>query len=230
MATKKKPTKKATAKKATAKKATAKKPAKKATAKKPAKKATAKKPAKKATAKKGSAKKATAEKAATGHVLPALRRPLDLASLAASYRDGDALAHPVTAEQMAQVRVDGLRGDGEIVHVEDDHDVAPCRLVDHGEGRYSLCFDDFRMPQVPLFSERGLAGNGYTWEAVVDSLLRLRRAELVPQIAYDSEGSMFVAVGARQPLLAVAQLIQAALGDPTLLKAAVDAADPDRLE
>ena len=201
-------------KKTTTKKAPAKKAAKKAPTKKAAKKAPTKKAAKKA------------------HGLPSLtpKKSLDLSSLAASYRDGDAMAHPVTAEQMAEVSHDGLRGDDSILHVEDDADVAPCRLVDHGEGRYSLCLDDFRMPRVALFDERVLQGGGYTWEALADSLARLRRPELVDGLSYDSEAGMFVAIGTRPTLIALAHLIQKAMDDETLLRAALDAADPDRLE
>jgi hypothetical protein len=239
----KKTAKKTVAKKTAAKKAPAKKaPAKKTTAKKttatkkaPAKKKASAKPAatKKTTATKNAASAPTASAAAASqdYVLP-VRRPLDVASLSASYRDGgDAMAHPVTSEQMDEVRTDGLRGDdGVIRHVDDDSDVAPCRLVDHGEGRYSLCLDDYRMPSVALFDERGLQGGGYTWEAIADSLMRLRRPELVSGVSYDTESSMFVAMGTRPTMLALAHLLQEALNDEALLRAAVDAADPDRLE
>jgi len=249
-ASKKKPTSKKAAKKSSAKaakkapaKKAAKKPAKKA-AKKPAKKAAkkaAKKPAKKASRPAKPAKKAPATSASTkasspapisaeGYTLPLPKRPLDLNSLAVSYRDGDALAHPVTPEQMEQVSHDGLRGDEAIRHVDDDAAVAPCRLVDHGEGRFSLCLDDFRMPKVSFFDERGLQGGGYTWEAIADSLARLRRPEIVDGLSYDSEASMFVALGTRPTLVALAHLLQEALDDDALLRAAVDAADPDRLE
>ncbi len=240
--TAKKATKKVAAKKVTKKTAAKKAAPKKATKKPAAKKTAAKKTAPKKTAPKKTATKKTAAKPTTrptstssaapqDYVLPQ-RKSLDLASLAASYRDGgDALAHPVTAEQMDEVSHDGLRGDdGVIRHVDDDGDVAPCRLVDHGEGRFSLCLDDFRMPSVPLFDERGLQGGGYTWEAIADSLIRLRRPELVAGVSYDTEASMFVAMGTRPTMVALAHLLQEALNDEDLLRAAVDAADPDRLE
>jgi hypothetical protein len=228
----KKPAKKA------AKKAAKKVPAKKAPAKKAAKKAPAKKAAKKTPAKQKATKRAPSSSSASSassaseaaHIpLPAKKKPLDLASLAGAYKGGDAMAHAVTSEQMHEMKEEGLRSDGEILGVE-DADVAPCRLVDHGEGRFSLCFDDFKMPELPLFEERGLQGGGYTWEAIADSLLRLRRPDLVEQVAYDSEAGMFVAVGNRPSLIVVARLLQEALADMNLLKAAVDAADPDRLE
>ncbi len=140
------------------------------------------------------------------------------------------MAHAITAEQMNEVSHDGLRGDGSILHVEDNAVVAPCRLVDHGEGQFSLCLDDSRMPELALFNERGLSGNGYTWEAVADSLVRVRRPELTNGLNYDSEAGMFVALGTRPVLVALAQLLQEALDDHQLLKAAIDAADPDSLE
>ncbi len=240
---------KKTAKKAAKKKAAPakKKPAKKAAKKSPAKKAAKKKAAPAAKKKPAAAMKKPAKKEAPAptahlmlttsqatqqHTVPAAKKKsLDLSSLAKAYKDGDgATAHPVTSEQMTEVSADGLRGDGEILQVDDDADVAPCRLVDHGEGRFSLCLDDFKMPDVALFAERGLQGGGYTWEAVADSLLRLRRPDLADQVAWDSEAGMFVAVGNRPNLVLLAKLLQEALAKPDVLKAAVDAADPDRLE
>jgi hypothetical protein len=205
-----------------AKKAPAKKKAGKKAAKKPAKKA-AKKPAKKAKA----AKKAPAKNA------PAKKAPAKKASVTAeassAYKGPNLTHHPASLRQMEQVAHEGLRADGEILHV-DEADVSPCRLVDHGEGRYSLCLDDFRMPDVPLFDERGLQGGGYTWEGVAKSLVHLRRPDLEADLTYDSEAGMFVALGSRVSLRVVAKLIQEAIADPALLKQAVDSADPDSLE
>jgi hypothetical protein len=217
-AAKKQPAKKQPAKRQAAKKQPAKKqPAKRQAAKKqPAKKQPAKKqPAKRQAAKKQSASKKAATGRATG------RAP-------ASGQPAHETAHAITSELMAHVRTDGLRAERAIAEAVDD--VAPCRLVDHGEGRFSLCFDDFRMPRLPAFDERGLAGNGYTWEAVVDALLRRRRPDLVEQTGYDSESAMFVATGARPTLLIVAALIREALADAALLKTAIESAHPDRLE
>ena len=130
---------------------------------------------------------------------------------------------------MATVAAEGLRSDGEILQV-DAGTVAPCRLVDHGGGRYSLCFDDYAMPAMPLFEQLGLQGGGYTWEAVVRTLVKLRHPDLASQLTYDSEAGMFVAIGPRQALVTVARLIQAAIGDPLVLRTAIERADPDTLE
>ena len=137
--------------------------------------------------------------------------------------------HPLSKREIDDVAREGLRGDGEILQVE-EADFAPCRLVAHGEERFSLCFDDFRMPPLALFEERGLQGGGYTWEAVVSSLVKLRRPDLEADLSYDSESGMFVALGGRDSLLSVAKLIQHAIANESVLREAVDAADPDRLE
>jgi hypothetical protein len=242
------------AKKAPPRKAPSKK-AKAAARKAPSKKAPSKKaPAKKAKASARKAKKAPARKAkpAVAQNAPtraagtrtaparaaAAPKPAPRASLADAprvtpsgemYKGEDLSHHPVSMRLMNEVAHEGLRGDGEILHVE-ENEFAPCRLVDHGEGRFSLCLDDFRMPDVPLFHERGLQGGGYTWEAVVDSLVRQRRPDLEPDLAFDSEAGMFVALGSRDTLRAVSKLIQEAIRNPAVLQEAVDAADPDRLE
>ena len=214
------PAKKKAKKRSTAGKAT-KPAAKKPAAKKPAaKKPAAKKPA----AKKPAAKKPAAKKPAA--MKPAAMKPAAAAGLA---RDPGVPQHPVTPQQMAAVAAQGLRSDGEILQVE-VAEVAPCRLVDHGGGRYSLCFDDYAMPEVPLFAQLGLQGGGYTWEAVVHSLVKRRYPALAAELAYDSEAGMFVAIGSRAALVTVAKLIQAALADPLVLRTAVESADPDSLE
>jgi hypothetical protein len=185
------------------KKPAKKKPAKKKPAKKKQKPAPKKKPAKK--------KKKTARDLGTGTKLPALSH------------------HDVTLRQIDAVAHAGLRGDGEILGVAQS-DVAPCRLVDHGGGRFSLCLDDFRMPQSDVLEARGLQGGGYTWQAVADALVRMRRPELTTDLTYDSEAGMFVALGGREPLRVLAKLIQEAINNPAVLSEAVNRADPDVLE
>jgi hypothetical protein len=176
-------------------------------------------------------KKAAKKREATGYsTAAAAERSKGNGTNGAELYKGPNLGHhPVSPRQMEDVAQEGLRSDGEILHVE-EKDFAPCRLVDHGEGRFSLCFDDFRMPKLTAFDERGLQGGGYTWEAVVDSLVRMRRPELLNELSYDSESGMFVALGSRDALKDVANLIQEAIANPQTLEEALDRADPDRLE
>ena len=193
-------------------------------------------PAKKSTAKKSPVKKSPVKNAGLSSSKPTAaarsiqQRALKLPARAAA-SDPAAASPPQGATAPGEgAKREGLSTQDDVVGAEAANDVAPCRLVDHGEGRFSLCFDDFKMPELALFTERGLQGGGYTWECVADSLVRIRRPDLGEQLSYDSEASMFVAVGNRPSLMVVARLLQESLSDARVLKAALDAADPDRLE
>ncbi|NJO13073.1 MAG: TetR family transcriptional regulator, partial [Gammaproteobacteria bacterium] len=90
-------------------------------------------------------------------------------------------------------------------------DFTPSRLVTHDHGGFSLCFDHFDATYETL-EARDLQGGGYTWHAIVESLVRLHAPEISSRVDYDPEGSMFVAYGTdREALLRVAQLIRRAI-------------------
>jgi hypothetical protein len=106
---------------------------------------------------------------------------------------------------------------------------APSRLVTQDNG-YSLCFDAFELSDDAL-EARGLEGGGYTWHAIVDSLVRLHAPEIVERVNCDPEAGMFVAYGDElEALRVVAGLIRRAIQDEALLLEAVAHADPDLLE
>lgn len=110
------------------------------------------------------------------------------------------------------------------------NEFAPCWLVEHEDGTLSLCFDDFA-PTASFMERHELQGGGYTWEAVVESLLRQRSPELLSKLEFDPEGSMFCAYGHdRETLRAVAALIREVQADETLLAEAITHADPELLE
>jgi Immunity protein 51 len=109
-------------------------------------------------------------------------------------------------------------------------DFTPSRLVMHDHGGFSLCFDDFDATY-NLLEARDLQGGGYTWHAIVESLVRLHAPEISSRVDYDPEGSMFVAYGTdRDALLRVAQLIRRATEDQAVLLEAIDHADEELLE
>ncbi len=215
----------AQAKKATSK--TARGQAKKATSK------SARGQAKKATSKtaRGQAKKATS-KTARGQAKKAMPKTRATTAARTSAGQGASRKSPPRLSPPAEAAPTewSSAGVGEEAVLAAVDDLAPCRMVDHGCGRFSLCLDDFRMPRLPQFLRLGLAGNGYTWEALAGALVRLRHPEVQDRIAFASERSMFVAVGARTDLVVVALLLRAALADPALLQTAIDAAASDRLE
>lgn len=109
-------------------------------------------------------------------------------------------------------------------------DFAPCTLVEHDDGNYSLCFTDFNAT-ADTFEEMDQEGGGYGWHGVVDALVRMKAPKLQKQLDYDPEGSMFVALSDDKDVLKkVAELIRAAIADPKLLKQAIKKADPDLMD
>lgn len=111
-----------------------------------------------------------------------------------------------------------------------DTQYVPCRLVAHESGEYSLCFDAFEAAQ-DVFEEMGWDGGGYSWHGVVDALVRMKAPELAAKLDYDPEASMFVALSDDPEVLAqVAGLMREALGNPALLREAIEKADPELMD
>ena len=107
---------------------------------------------------------------------------------------------------------------------------APCRLVEHEGGRFSLVFDDFG-PTAETFEELDQDGGGYGWHGVVDALVRMKAPKLKRRLEYDPESSMFAVVSTdRDALRQVADLIRAAVQDSELLKEAIRKADPELMD
>lgn len=113
----------------------------------------------------------------------------------------------------------------------DEEWIGPCLLLGRNErGFYSLTFSAFdKVDHVPKLHDR--QGGGYTWHAIVDSLVRMRAPEIASFIDYDPEGNTFVALSTDENALrTVAGLIAEAVGDPALLRKAIANADPSILE
>jgi hypothetical protein len=107
---------------------------------------------------------------------------------------------------------------------------APCSLVEHDDGTFSLVFDDFD-PAADTFEEMGFDAGGYAWHGVVEALVRLRAPRLRKEVNYDPEASMFVAYGkSKEALKAVAALMREAIADRDLLREAIENADPDLMD
>lgn len=109
-------------------------------------------------------------------------------------------------------------------------DENPCRMIDYGDGRFGVIFDDFG-PTQDLLEEKEFEGGGYTWHGIVEALVRLYHPDLAKELEFDPESSMFVARSANeQALHQVAELIQRAQNDPEVLQQAIDNADPSIIE
>ena len=103
---------------------------------------------------------------------------------------------------------------------------APCRLVAHQDGSFSLLFLDFAVTD--RFEQMGRLGNGYAWQSVIEYLVATNEPALSDKIRYDSEADMFVAVSRdRSTLKQLAALIRQAIGDPAMLGQAISNAEPD---
>lgn len=113
-------------------------------------------------------------------------------------------------------------------------DWSPCKLFECGKDsdtpRFGLDFCEFDDTQDYL-EEQGLMGGGYTWHAIVESLMRTNHKELSKLVDYNPEGSALVAVSADlNALRAVLQCIKNAIADESVLRMALDNADADILE
>ncbi|WP_212831344.1 Imm51 family immunity protein [Catellatospora sp. TT07R-123] len=109
------------------------------------------------------------------------------------------------------------------------NDFAPCRLIEHESGEYSLLFDDFD-DYVDIFDEQGWEGNGYAWEGVVQVMLAERVPEILDQIEFDSEtGTFSVTAASEEPLLEVVAVIREAVVDLDVLADAIARAEEQGL-
>lgn len=108
---------------------------------------------------------------------------------------------------------------------------APCRLVEHDDGTFSITFDAFE-PAADVFAEHGYEdAGGYAWHGVVEAMVRARAPKIKKLVKYDPEGSMFAAYGKdRDALKQVAALIRDALADREVLAEFIEKADPDLMD
>lgn len=87
----------------------------------------------------------------------------------------------------------------------------PCRLVTFpesmGDPRYSLNFSQFSELDGP-FAELELENDGYSWQRLVELRLAKQTPDVLAQISFDSESSMFCARSSAMPAL---EAVQAAI-------------------
>jgi hypothetical protein len=109
-------------------------------------------------------------------------------------------------------------------------DFEPCGLVEHDDGTWSLLFDDFHLTE-DVFEEMGFDAGGYAWHGVIDALVRMKAPKLAKKLKYDPEASMFVVLSDDlDALKKVAELMRKAIANPSLLKEAIEKADPELMD
>lgn len=111
---------------------------------------------------------------------------------------------------------------------------SPCRYIDYGEDlgdpRYGVMFDDFGSTEATL-EAAGFMGGGCTWHGIVEAMIRTSHSNLIGDISYDPEGSMFCARSSNlEALKCVAQCIRSAVTDSTVMQTALDNADKSIIE
>lgn len=109
-------------------------------------------------------------------------------------------------------------------------DYAPCKLVEHEDGSFSLIYSDFD-EHIDLLEENGGQGGGYSWESMIRAVLELRDIEL-GDVDFDPEGDTFCAASKSEASLAkVAGIIKELGMDKALMtKAIAVARDGDYFE
>jgi hypothetical protein len=79
-----------------------------------------------------------------------------------------------------------------------------------------------------VFAECGQYGNGYGWEGVARSALRVRAPEPADRLDFDSEAGTFVANGENADALQeLGLLLQEAWRDRSVLRRFIEAGDPE---
>ena len=65
------------------------------------------------------------------------------------------------------------------------------RHIDYEDGLFGLLFEDFYLKQ-DLFDELAIENTAYTWDDIIQAILKDKDAELLESLNFDSESSMFV--------------------------------------
>ena len=111
-----------------------------------------------------------------------------------------------------------------------DYNVEPCFLVDYKDGNFSVGFIKFEKTY-DFLSEKGLQGGGYTWTAIVDSIIKIKDPELANSFEYYPEAGMMIAQSeSLENCVKVAGFIKEAIENRKLLELALEKANPNLLE
>jgi hypothetical protein len=97
---------------------------------------------------------------------------------------------------------------------------APCDLVEHEPGSYSLMFMEME-PLSEGIQKQGGSGGGYSWESMVKAVLEMRSV-VFTDLEFDPESDMFsVASSDKKALQTVASIVRQLTEDPGLVTRAI---------
>ena len=103
------------------------------------------------------------------------------------------------------------------------------QIIQFDDGRYGLTIMEPGAPDAQywqVFEDNELQGGGYTWEGLIESLVRLRMPDAMPSIEIGAEAdNAYVNSADRNILERIAALIEEAINDDVLLMEAIENAD-----
>jgi hypothetical protein len=111
-----------------------------------------------------------------------------------------------------------------------NQEFAPFSISHYEDGRFGLILGDFD-DCYEIFDEFGYENGGYGWHGVAEALIRLKAPHLAKKIKFDPEASMFAAhAKKRDDVEELARLLRAAIDDESLLRSALENADPELMD
>ena len=103
------------------------------------------------------------------------------------------------------------------------------QIIQYDDGRYGLTVMEPGAPDASywqVFEENELQGGGYTWEGLIESLVRLRMPDSLSSIEIGAEAdNAYVNSADRKLLERIAALIEEAINEEELLMEAIENAD-----
>jgi hypothetical protein len=103
------------------------------------------------------------------------------------------------------------------------------QIIQYDDGRYGLTIMEPGAPDATywqVFEDNDLEGGGYTWEGLIDSLVRLRMPDAMSSIEIGAEAdNAYVNSAGRNILERIAALIEEAINEEKLLTEAIENAD-----
>lgn len=103
------------------------------------------------------------------------------------------------------------------------------QIIQYDDGRFGLTIMEPGSPDAPywqVFEDNDLEGGGYTWEGLIESLIRLRTPDAMSSIEIGAEAdNAYVNSADRNILERIASLIEEAINEEKLLREAIENAD-----
>jgi len=84
---------------------------------------------------------------------------------------------------------------------------------------------------IEFFNDRGLDGNGYTWNGIVDSIARLEMPSEHGKLDWSPEADDLLVLSSDPDLLKrLETLVQQYVGDESMMERALENADPEMMD